>query len=1440
MSNAQVTEFQYKTPGAAEVEATMLRIAAAGKKIGTDVSAGGTIASAALKTISGVSETAQDKMREMGHEAGIAGQFLSKMGPWGMAAAAGVGTLVKVMAEAAEINERQSRIMAQTNAIIRTTGQQAGKTAEDIKELGDELEHTMMLDDETVMKVANTLMTFKGISGEVFNDVIKRSQDLAVSGFGTLETNVKALGKALQDPVEGMTALKRLGIDIDPSQRKLIQNLADTNHMLEAQKEILEAVKQKVGGAGEAEHTGLKGAIHDLNVEYEDFLKTINTTAATDTAAAGVHKLADAFKYLKTFTDTSTENQLNVAEQGLASKIAGLKSAGFSDSAIAGLPAIKEAQQWIETLKNLKRIEGEIAQERKDEAEENAKRAAERQKADDEEAARQAWLLKFEKDNANLVGEVNVEMARKRGELAKKREEESKRAQEDLKREQAENAKLTEEMKFQAWAADLLNEAYKIGGEMVDMTKANIAVETELRKLNKNATQAQREELEKLTRSKIADEQETERKKKKDAEDKANAEKAEKDQKELLDHQKKMLDDWMNETSRDFRNFWLQSFSGSLRDILPNTAESIMKWWIGLQAEMLARPLLMPFAPTQIAGAASGGGYFSPQATASGASGAGFLSSVGSMITGSSSLYNSTINFTTSKFGQALGLSGVVDEFGTIVPTAFGANLAQGVSASPWGIVGSLGASLMGLKGTGNAIADFGLGTIGSIGGGMAGSAMLGTALGSAAGPVGAIVGAFLAQALGSLFASKPSDKLEATRYNFLTGERTQADLGPNKDSPENRKVADGLTDTFLKIKDVIEQATGGKINATGLLVQAGDRSKINYEYRGADRVYGGTFDTPEQAFKSMMEGMVDTIDKVSPEMKEALKKIDWSDLDKAAKSMDAIVSFEGAIASLDEKVNTQSPIQQSLAAIKKQFEDWRTTLIPLGITLEEINSGEQRTLDKLRTTANANVDDQILQIKDPRQYELNQLDKEFEGMREDARALGLDMTKIEELYGAKRAAIIKKYAEQALQVTQQAGESLADQILAIKDPQAYELKKLDAEKAEMIKNASTLGYTLADIEELTGLKRAAIVKKYADEILKEEERARQEAEKAEADAAARARELIVAGFDMQINLKNKELDAAKQTQSAWSQVYNSLKSLALQFNTGADTSGMTLEQRQADLMQRLEAAYADLQAGHPEAADTIQALAGEAASATKAFYQDNAQGTAVMKRIRDIVNGSAATAESQLNIAQTQVNLLQAILNTLQAQRGVIAAGPSTPISAATAAKVTQQYGDARQSFLNSSAGSGGDLAWVQTDEFKAWENVRDTLVAGTTDPAKLAESAAAAKSQIADPVYHDAGVSYLATVNKQADALGLPHFDNGGIMPQTGLALLHKNEVVLNQSGQGGMAQAIQNLALHVSNFTAMMTEAQRRTGDALARIVKNTEASRSNAMLAAMVGA
>jgi hypothetical protein len=170
----------------------------------------------------------------------------------------GVGLALKGAVDAALESQKISR---QTEAIIKATGGAAGLAASEVGKLSEALAFKTGVDDEAIQSSLNLLLTFKqvqnvaGEGNDIFNRASQAVLDLG-NVFGSTDSAAVQLGKALSDPIRGVTALRRSGINFTESQQDLIKSLVASGQSLEAQKLILAEVESQVGGTAEATATG--------------------------------------------------------------------------------------------------------------------------------------------------------------------------------------------------------------------------------------------------------------------------------------------------------------------------------------------------------------------------------------------------------------------------------------------------------------------------------------------------------------------------------------------------------------------------------------------------------------------------------------------------------------------------------------------------------------------------------------------------------------------------------------------------------------------------------------------------------------------------------------------------------------------------------------------------------------------------------------------------------------------------------------------------------------------------------------------------------------------------------------------------------------------------------------------------------------------------------
>ena len=165
---------------------------------------------------------------------------------------------VRAAEEAAIADNRLSQVAKSMGLFGKNTGAVTAR----LQEFADQTMKQTAIDDEVIKATQAKLLTFKNLArtADVMGGAMDRATlaaiDLAAAGFGSAETNATQLGKALQDPIKGITALARAGVTFTQQERDKIKVLVESGKMLEAQDMILSAIETQVGGTAAATATG--------------------------------------------------------------------------------------------------------------------------------------------------------------------------------------------------------------------------------------------------------------------------------------------------------------------------------------------------------------------------------------------------------------------------------------------------------------------------------------------------------------------------------------------------------------------------------------------------------------------------------------------------------------------------------------------------------------------------------------------------------------------------------------------------------------------------------------------------------------------------------------------------------------------------------------------------------------------------------------------------------------------------------------------------------------------------------------------------------------------------------------------------------------------------------------------------------------------------------
>lgn len=175
-----------------------------------------------------------------------------------IAAATAVTALGLAAVRGAEDDEAMTKSLHQGAKSMGLFGDQADAVADRLDKLGTATQFMVGMDENVIKGAQAKLLTFRELAktadqvGGNFDRATMAALDLSAKGFGDASSTAVMLGKALNDPVKGVTALRKAGVQLDETQTKNIKTLVTQGKYLEAQAIILREVEAQVGGTAKA------------------------------------------------------------------------------------------------------------------------------------------------------------------------------------------------------------------------------------------------------------------------------------------------------------------------------------------------------------------------------------------------------------------------------------------------------------------------------------------------------------------------------------------------------------------------------------------------------------------------------------------------------------------------------------------------------------------------------------------------------------------------------------------------------------------------------------------------------------------------------------------------------------------------------------------------------------------------------------------------------------------------------------------------------------------------------------------------------------------------------------------------------------------------------------------------------------------------------------
>jgi tetratricopeptide (TPR) repeat protein len=261
-------------------------------------------------------------------------------------ATAALGGLAVAGAKMVAAGEQAATANARIEQIATSMGlfgDQTQVVTNRLVDLANEQARLTGVNQNTIKESQALLLTFKDIAssadevGGAFDRATQLTLDMASAGFGSVTDNAKQLGKALNDPIAGLTALRRSGIQFTEAQQDQIRTLVKSGEVLEAQNLILEEIENQVGGTAAA------------TANSTDKMKVAFSQASESIGMALLPAIEALLPIVISFADWASQNtEIIIA---LAAAIGGLSAAiviaNFAMKAWAAAQAIATAATWL-------------------------------------------------------------------------------------------------------------------------------------------------------------------------------------------------------------------------------------------------------------------------------------------------------------------------------------------------------------------------------------------------------------------------------------------------------------------------------------------------------------------------------------------------------------------------------------------------------------------------------------------------------------------------------------------------------------------------------------------------------------------------------------------------------------------------------------------------------------------------------------------------------------------------------------------------------------------------------------------------------------------------------------------------------------------------------------------------------------------------------------
>ena len=213
-------------------------------------------------------------MASMAQRATRMGRSMRNVG-LGMSAAV-TAPMMLMFRDSMRLFDNQARAQAQIVTAIQSTQGAAGYAADELFRMASGLQDITRFGNEDILKnVTGPLLTFTNVAGPQLEAAQVAVLDMATALQIDLKSASIQVGKALNDPILGLSSLSRAGVQFTDSQKEVIASLVETGDVAGAQQIILNEFSRQFGGQAAADALAGAGAIAQLANSWGDLKESI-------------------------------------------------------------------------------------------------------------------------------------------------------------------------------------------------------------------------------------------------------------------------------------------------------------------------------------------------------------------------------------------------------------------------------------------------------------------------------------------------------------------------------------------------------------------------------------------------------------------------------------------------------------------------------------------------------------------------------------------------------------------------------------------------------------------------------------------------------------------------------------------------------------------------------------------------------------------------------------------------------------------------------------------------------------------------------------------------------------------------------------------------------------------------------------------------------------